>query len=222
MGPAATVDFMATVLARTPAGSDQEHVHMIVDNDPQIPARQAAILRGGLSPGPAIAAMARRLQAAGADFLVMPCNTAHAFSESITAAVEIPLVSIIDVTVTACREYNTVGLLATDGCLQSNVYQAAMQKEGIELLLPTATELAEFMQLTYRIKRGDTGDDVSAGMLRLAEALVQRGAQALVAGCTELPLVLNARSLEIPLVSSTDELAKRTIAIAQGTEVLHG
>lgn len=195
---------------------------MIVDNDPAIPARQAAIMRGGPCPGPAMAAMARRLQAAGADFLVMPCNTAHAFSESITAAVEIPLVSIIDVTVTACREYNTVGLLATEGCLQSNVYQAAMQKEGIELLLPTATELADFMQLTYCIKRGDTGDDVSAGMLRLAEALVQRGAQALVAGCTELPLVLHAHALEIPLVSSTDELAKRTIAIAQGTEVLHG
>ena len=188
MGPAATVDFMATVVAKTPAVSDQDHIHLIVDNDPGIPARQDAILRGGPSPGPAMAAMAERLQAAGADFLVMPCNTAHAFSECIEAAVQIPLVSIIDVTVDACREYESVGLLATEGCLQSNSYQLALRAAGITL--------------------------------QMADALLQRGAQAIIAGCTEIPLVLDRKSLGIPLVSSTDELAKRTIALAQGTMAL--
>ena len=77
MGPEATVDFAATVIAMTPAKSDQDHVHMIIDNDPSIPPRQDAILRAGADPGPAMAAMAKRLQDAGADFLVMPCNTAH-------------------------------------------------------------------------------------------------------------------------------------------------
>jgi aspartate racemase len=220
MGPAATVDFMATVVAKTPAVSDQDHIHLIVDNDPGIPARQDAILRGGPSPGPAMAAMAERLQAAGADFLVMPCNTAHAFSECIEAAVQIPLVSIIDVTVDACRKYESVGLLATEGCLQSNAYQLALRAVGITLVLPTPAELAEFMELTFRIKRGDTGEAVAAGMLRLADALLQRGAQAIIAGCTEIPLVLDRKSLGIPLVSSTDELAKRTIALAQGTMAL--
>lgn len=216
MGPEATVDFMATVIAMTPAESDQDHIHMIVDNDPSIPPRQDAILRDGVDPGPAMAAMAARLQAAGAEFLVMPCNTAHAFSSAICAAVEIPLLSIIDVTVAACAPFETVGMLATEGCLCSQVYQQAFAATNKELLLPGDTELEEFMDLTFRIKRGDKSADVAAGMLRLAKALQERGAQAIIAGCTEIPLVLDDSMLDIPLISSTDQLAKQTVALACG------
>jgi len=220
MGPAATVDFMATVIALTPAETDQGHVHMIVDNDPTIPARQDAILRDGADPGPAMAAMARRLQDAGADFLVIPCNTAHAFSSQVTAAVDIPLLSIIDVTVAACGVFDKVGLLATEGCLRSMIYQNAFEKVEKELLLPSEDELQEFMDLTFRIKRGDKGDDVTAGMLQLSNALLERGAQAIIAGCTEIPLVLHESMLDIPLISSTDELAKHTVACARGEKPL--
>jgi aspartate racemase len=216
MGPAATVDFMATVIALTPAETDQDHVHMIVDNDPSIPARQDAILRNGADPGPAMAAMAQRLQDAGADFLVIPCNTAHAFASQVTAAVGIPLLSIIDATVSACDEFGTVGLLATEGCLRSEVYQLAFQKVAKNLVLPNEEELREFMELTFRIKRGDKGADVAAGMRRLSNALLKRGAQAIIAGCTEIPLVLHESMLEIPLISSTDELARHTVAYARG------
>lgn len=220
MGPAATVDFMATVIALTPAEVDQDHVHMIVDNDPTIPARQDAILRDGTDPGPAMAAMAQRLRDAGADFLVMPCNTAHAFGSQVTAAVDIPLLSIIDVTVAACAAFDKVGLMATEGCLRSMVYQGAFEKIGQELVLPDDDELQEFMKLTFRIKRGDKGDDVTERMLQLANALLERGAQAIIAGCTEIPLVLNETMLDIPLVSSTDELAKQTVVYACGEQPL--
>ncbi len=218
MGPEATVDFMATVIAFTPAETDQDHVHMIVDNDPTIPARQDAILRDGADPGPAMAAMAKRLQNAGADFLVIPCNTAHAFSSYVTAAVDIPLLSIIDVTVAACGAFDKVGLLATEGCLRSMVYQNAFEKIDSELVLPSEDEVREFMNLTFRIKRGDKGDDATAGMLQLSNALTERGAQAIIAGCTEIPLVLHASMLKVPLISSTDELAKHTVAYARGEE----
>jgi aspartate racemase len=218
MGPAATVDFMATVIAFTPAETDQDHVHMIVDNNPTIPERQDAILRDGASPGPAMAAMAKRLRDAGADFLVIPCNTAHAFSSQVSAAVDIPLLSIIDVTVAACGAFDKVGLLATEGCLRSMIYQNAFEKIENELILPSEDELREFMDLTFRIKRGDKGADVTAGMLQLSNALVERGAQAIIAGCTEIPLVLHESMLEIPLISSTDELAKHTVAYARGEE----
>lgn len=220
MGPGATVDFMATVVRQTPADVDQDHIHMIVDNDPDIPARQDAILRGGPSPEPAMAAMARRLQSAGADFLVMPCNTAHAYSAAIEAAVSIPLVSIIAATVDKCRDFESVGLLATEGCLRGNVYQSALCDAGVGLLLPAEDELQEFMRLTFEIKRGDTGEAVKSGMLDVANALLGRGAQALIAGCTEIPLVLNDRMLGAPLISSTDELARKTIALALGDEPL--
>jgi aspartate racemase len=216
MGPEATVDFMATVIAFTPAATDQDHVHMIVDNDPTIPTRQDAILRDGTDPGPAMAAMAQRLQDAGADFLVIPCNTAHAFSSQVTAAVDIPLLSIIDVTVAACGAFDKVGLLATEGCLRSMVYQNAFEIIDNELVLPSEGEVREFTDLTFRIKRGDKGDDVTAGMLQISNALVERGAQAIIAGCTEIPLVLHESMLKVPLISSTDVLAKHTVAYARG------
>ena len=220
MGPEATVDFMATVIAMTPAQADQDRIHMFVDNDPSIPPRQDAILRAGADPGPAMARMAGRLQAAGADFLVMPCNTAHAYSPAVRSAVDIPLLSIIDVTVAACASFETVGMLATEGCLRSQVYQQAFANLEQDLLMSTDAELEDFMDLTFRIKRGDKSSDVIAGMLRLATALEERGAQAIIAGCTEIPLVLDAATLSIPLLSSTDELARHTVAYALGESAL--
>ena len=220
MGPEATVDFMATVVAMTPVKTDQDHVHMIVDNNPSIPPRQDAILRSGADPGPAMAKMAKGLEAAGADFLVMPCNTAHAFSKAVTGAVDIPLLSIIDVTVAACVDYQTVGLLTTEGCLRSRVYQEAMQALGRELILPTEDELNGFMELVFRIKQGDKSEPVAKDMLRIIDALQARGAQAVIAGCTEIPLVIDKSMLDIPLISSTDELARQTIAFARGISMI--
>jgi aspartate racemase len=72
------------------------------------------------------------------------------------------------------------------------------------------------MKLIFRIKRGDKGADVAAGMLRLSNALLKRGAQAIIAGCTEIPLVLHESMLDIPLISSTNELARHTVAYARG------
>lgn len=219
MGPDATVDFMAKVIAMTPATGDQDHVHMIVDHNPAVPNRQAAILDGGDDPVPALADMAKRLATAGADFLVIPCNTAYVFAEGIVAAVDIPLVSIIDVTIDAIRENApeaaAVGVLATDGCLAAGVYQDALSAAGLEVVLPDEEELSRLMDLIYGIKGGDRSEAVARVMAALGNALESRGAQAIIAGCTEIPLVLDDSMLSVPLVSSTDELARRTVELAR-------
>ena len=211
MGPDATADFMSRVIRATPADKDQDHLRMLIDSNPHVPNRQEALLRGGADPGPALAAMARGLAAAGADFLVMPCNTAHAFADAITAAVDIPLVSIIDVTVEACGDAAAIGVLATDGCLSSGVFQEALAGRAV---LPSDAETRALMRLITHIKAGDTGPEIVAGMRELAESLVVRGAEVIVAGCTEIPLVLDAGMLDVPLVSSTDALARATVAMA--------
>jgi aspartate racemase len=220
MGPDATVDFMAKVIALTPADKDQDHIHMLVDHNPKVPSRQAAILDKGEDPGPEIAAMARRLEAAGAEFLVIPCNTAYVFEASILEAVSIPLISIIDETIAAISEKSpaakSVGLLATNGCLRANVYQQALRARGLSPVLPDDDQLDELMNLIYGIKSGDQSEAVSAAMRALANALVSCGAQAIVAGCTEIPLVLDDTMLSVPLISSTDVLAKRTVQFACG------
>ena len=215
MGPDATVDFMFKVVAATPAGKDQDHLRMLVDSNPHVPNRQQALLHGGEDPGPVLAAMAQGLEAAGADFLVMPCNTAHAFGDAIVAAVDIPLISIIDVTVEACAGSSNVGVLATDGCIASRVFQDALEDRGMQAILPDAAETHQLMSLITRIKARDQDDEIAGAMRELADALVKRGAEVVIAGCTEIPLVLKPGMLDVPLVASTDVLAAATVAIAR-------
>ena len=225
LGPEATVDFMARVLALTPAERDQDHIHLLVDQNPGVPNRQDAILRGAEDPAPALAAMARRLESAGADFVVMPCNAAHAFQPAIESALDIPFVSIVDVTVDALGDHarGTVGLMATPAGIEAGTYQAAMRAThggDASLLVFDDDERESFMSLVYAIKAGDRGADVAAGMRRLANALVARGAGALIAGCTEIPLALSPEDIDVPLIVSTDELARRTIELARGERAL--
>lgn len=220
MGPQATVDFMAKVIALTDGERDQDHVRMLVDHNPHVPNRQDAILADGEDPGPALAAMAAGLQASGADFLVIPCNTAYVFEDAILAATHIPLISIIGVSVAAVQdstpEVDRVGLLATDGCLRSGIYQAGLEAAGLAAELPTAAELGELMTLIAAIKGGRHSDETARAMADLGEALVSRGAGAIIAGCTEIPLVLGGDAVSVPLVSSTDALAEITVKLATG------
>lgn len=216
MGPDTTVDFMAKVIAATPATKDQDHAHLLVDQNPGLPNRQEALLGSGEDPGPAMAAMARGLERAGADFLVMPCNTAHAFAPVIREAVSIPLLSIVDVTVDACRDQDAVGVMATAGCIRAGLYQDALTAAGIAPILPDDAAIEEITRLAFAIKLGDRGQEVTAGMKALADALVAQGAETLVAACTEIPLVLTQDLLGVRLVSSTDVLACATAAICAG------
>jgi aspartate racemase len=224
MGPEATVDFMSKVIAMTPASNDQGHIRMIVDHNPKVPNRQAALLGAGEDPSPELAAMAQRLEKAGADFLVMVCNSAHAFLEPLRQATKVPFVSIIDVTIREIvdkhPEARRAGLLATNGLLASGVYQAALMEAGLVPVLQADDDLERLMTLIGRIKAGDKGRPVGQEMGALAELLASAGADVIIAGCTEIPLVLDAAKNSVPVVSSTDVLARKTIALARGLEPL--
>lgn len=216
MGPEATVDFMSKLISFTPGDDDQDHIRLLVDQNPTVPNRQDALLRGGINPGPVLADMARGLEAGGCDFLVMPCNTAHAFQDDIKAAVDIPFVSIVDATLDAAKDAKCVGIMATTGCIRAAIYQPVLESRGMDYVLPSDAEVDELTQLSFEVKSGNKSDKIRADMRRLAEALVERGADLIVSGCTEFPLVLAAGDLAVPLLSSTDELVRKTIAIALG------
>lgn len=224
MGPEATIDFMSRVLAATPASKDQDHVRMVVENNPRIPSRQLAMRGEGENPGPAIAAIAARLEAAGADFLVMPCNLAHAWQGDIVSATRIPFVSIIEVTVRSALgrsgDDSAIGLMTTPGCFKAGLYQQAFADTGRPVITQTPDELAETMTLVEKIKAGDRSHAVTNGLRNLANVLIGRGAKVLVAACTEFPLVLDESMFDVAFVSSTDVLAKKTVALALGREKL--
>ena len=224
MGPDATVDFMAKVLALTDSGRDQDHVHMIVDQDPSVPNRQEAIRNGSPDVTHALGAMAKRLEDAGAEFLVMVCNTAHVFLDDVHAKTRIPFISIVDESVKEidrlCPDARKVGVMATDGCLRTNIYQDAVTASGRETLEPEGEELVELMRLITEIKAGNRGEDVASGMQTLANALVERGADIIISACTEIPLVFNGENCKIPVVASTYVLAERTLEFAKGLKPL--
>jgi aspartate racemase len=220
LGPGATLDFFARVLKATPAVVDQDHIRLIIDNNPAVPDRNAGIAGTGPSPGPWLAEMARGLERAGADFLVMPCNAAHAFEAEIRAATSLPFISLIGETVRAVKatapKARRAGLLAIRGTVQSGVYADALAAEGVETLSLQGEAMDRFMALVGRIKAGDTGEVVRLGMRALAAEQVAAGAEVLIAGCTEVPIVLDANDVSVPLISTTDVLVARTVAIALG------
>lgn len=219
LGPEAAVDFFAKLVKATPAATDQEHLRILIDNNPKVPNRNDAIAGKGPSPAPALAEAARGLARGGADFVVMACNTAHAFEREIRGACPVPFVSMIEETADeVARRFpgaGTIGVIAAAGCIDAGLYQSALKARGLRCLVPEGELRARFMDLVYRIKAGDTGAAVAEGMRDIGEALIAQGAAAIVAGCTEVPLVLAPDALSRPLLDATDHLARRAVAYAR-------
>ena len=129
MGPDATIDFMSRVVEKTPAEKDQDHIRMLVEHNPRIPSRQLAMRGDGDNPGPVLAKMATRLEAAGADFIVMPCNAAHAWQDDIVAAASNPFISMVEASVSKALHYapdnGAVGVLTTPACFAAGLFANA-------------------------------------------------------------------------------------------------
>lgn len=232
LGPEATVDFMSKVIARTIAINtannkiveDQDHIQMLIDHNPTVPNRHDAIRGEGEDVGAHLANMGRRLENADADFLVMVCNTAHAFQSDIEKAISIPFVSIIDEVIAEVENTQSkeskIGVMATQGCLEAELYQKALTDAGYESVIWNDNELADFMNIMYKIKSGDTGEQVQQLTLASANTLIEKGASVLIAGCTEIPLVLHQDALNVPLLSSTDIMVDRVIDYSLGNKDL--
>ncbi len=224
MGPQATADFLAKLVAATPVDREQEHLRVHIDSNPKVPDRNDAIAGRGESPGPILAAMAAGLERAGVDFLVMACNTAHAFEPDIRAAISVPFVSIVAEACEACeRTFPTarrIGILATRGCIEARLYQDAFAHQGREALVLAPQDQERFMTLLYRIKQGDLSNSVRAGIHALGESLIRAGADVVIAGCTEVPLMLRDGDLTRPLIDTTLNLAQRCVRYARELEPL--
>ncbi len=215
MGPQATVDLMSKVIAVTPARSEADHVHMIVDCNPHVPPRTVALLGDGASPGPELARMARGLVDAGATVLAMPCNTAHAFIEDIERAVDQPVLHMIDLATDAIASSATnvraVGLLATRGTRRTRLYHDRIERRGWTVLDLDEADQARFDVLIHAAKTRPIDEEDRAGLARLIERLAERGADVVLAGCTEASLVL-PDSADLPVVDPTTVLAEAIVA----------
>jgi aspartate racemase len=232
VGPAATVDFMDKVVRSTPASRDQDHIKMVVEQNPQIPDRTAHLLRQEADPTVSLYATCKRLESEGASAIAIPCNTAHAFVQHIQPYLAIPIVNMLTETIAFIRaQYGTVrpvGLLATSGTIASRVYHNAAQAAGITLMTPTDPFQEQVMSAIYGehgVKAGHV-DGACRDSLRAAiEHLALSGAKVIILGCTELPLIYaetqafglaNGRS--VVLVDPTAVLARHCVGLAQSQE----
>ena len=209
MGPEATVEFMARLIKATPARDDADHLHMIVDNNPKIPSRIAALLEGnGESPEPELVRMAKGLQASGATFLAMPCNTAHGYADAIAHAVSIPLINMVEQTVRAASamplRHRSIGLLASTAVQKLGLYHAAFAQQSISVTLPAAQ--GGLMDVIKAVKRGDTGPTVRTAFTGVAQQLIDQDIDMLLIACTELSVLADSIPNGKPVLDSLDVL----------------
>jgi aspartate racemase len=220
MGPLATIDFMRKVLVATPACTDQDHVPMIVSSIPQVPDRTAAFRGDGASPLAAMIANGQRLARAGASLVVIPCNTAHLWFADIQRALGLPMLHLVDAAladaVASAGAGSLIGLLCTDATLASGLYmnRAPLDEASarVQWALPTAGEMTDWVMPGIQAVKAGELDRGTELLSAAALALVRRGAQALVLGCTEVPLVLGPANMPVPVIDPTTSLARRAVA----------
>jgi aspartate racemase len=221
MGPLASNAFYGELIRLTRAPRDQDHLHVVVDSDAKIPDRTRFLLGEGEDPRPAIIESAQRLVAAGAELLVMPCNTAAAFSEEIQRAARVPLVDWIEVAVDRLVDMGVrrVGILATSGTIEGALYQRRLQARRVDWIVPDPPGQQAVMDAIYGahgVKAGVVDDVTRKGILGVAEGLAHRSAEAVVLGCTELPLAVPEGYPEwpVPAVDPATAVARRVIELA--------
>jgi aspartate racemase len=196
MGPESSADLLVRITRATPARVEQDHLRVILDSNPKIPNRTDALLSGELEP--VIAALvdtAKNLQKAGAQVIGIPCNTAHAFLDDLRRTLEVPIVDMVGETAReAGEEFGpgaVVGLLATDGTLRTRLYHEALDRVGlIGVAPPTPGVQHAVMDALDTVKLHGPSQEAYQVLAVAIRDLVGQEATALIAGCTEVSLVL--------------------------------
>jgi aspartate racemase len=229
VGPAATVDFMQKLVRSTPATRDQEHIKLLVEQNPQIPDRTDNLLGDGPDPTVSLYATCKKLEAGDVDIIAIPCNTAHAFVERIQPYLNVPIVNMLTVSVEYLRatfpELREVGLLATTGTIMSGVYRKALEVHGLRQVVPSDGLQARVMNAIYGergVKAGFLAGECIGDVTAAVDELSERGVEVILLGCTELPLLLPEGKMYsggggvVNLVDPTEILARRCVAYARG------
>ena len=221
MGPLAGIDFLHKMILATPADCDQAHVPVVLSSIAQIPDRSKAFFGAGESPTAAMVSSAERLVGAGAGLIVIACNTAHLWFDAVQQAIGLPMLHMVDAALEDALRINggkfgRIGLLATDATLASHLYvHRPLQPPhaaAIQWVLPTAREMTDWVMPGIAAVKAGNLQQGTGWLLSAAQALQRRGAECVILGCTEIPLVLNNSNAPIPVLDATEALARRAVA----------
>ena len=213
LGPMASAYYLELVIRMTDAKRDQEHPEIILLNIPSIPDRTAYILgRSQESPLEPMVELGKQLKDLGATVLATPCITAHYFHEALQQGIGLPLIHGIRCTAQTLYDAGVrkVGLMATDGTVQSGIFQRQVEELGMELVLPGEEGQRGVMTLIYdQVKAGLEPDMAIFAAIR--DELRSKGAQAVVLGCTELSLLKKQQNLGQGILDALEVLAKESV-----------
>ena len=229
LGPAATVDLYDKIVKATPAKTDQEHIKVVVEQNPQIPDRTAALLRGGVDPTLAMFNCAKRLEDDECDAIIVPCNTAHAFLPYLQRFIRTPFINMqqaaLDEIKAKLGDKARIGLLATTGTVQTGIYSDKAKAMGLAMFVPDAEHQERVMAAIYGpkgAKAGYTDGVCREDLLSAAEVLVRdHGCNCLILGCTELPLILDesddfeVAGAHVVVIDPTAALARKVVKTAE-------
>ncbi len=222
MGSIASTNFLKELMSQTPAQNDQEYIEIILHNNSKIPDRTEAILHNGESPVKELKRSAKILENTGADYILFECITAHHFAGEVTKELkDAKFLNMIDVTVDRIKkEYGdlkNIGILATTGAIDSGLWQKSLKKHSLNpVLMDREIHEEEFMKSIYDkegIKNNFITDRNRDKMLKCVENLKQKGAEAVIAGCTEVPLILNQKDIDLPLIDPPEIMIEKIINI---------
>jgi len=220
MGPEATVDLYREILACTPARRDQDHVPVLIYSCPSIPDRSRAILEGGEDPLPHLVEAARVLERGGARMIAMPCNTAHYFLPAMRERVPLPILDMIAETLAALRrrlpDIRTAGLLAATGTVRSRIYARTFAEQGLRVIAPPDADQERVHAAIARVKAAAHDRATRETLQSIGAGLIDAGAEAVILGCTEIPLAFDERGVSYATVNATRELARAAVAWARG------
>ncbi len=218
MGPLAGVFFMERLIALSKADCNQQHMPAILWSDPRIPARTQAYLKQGPDPLPWMMNGVNRLVSMGADAIVIPCNTAHLWYESLAAETSVPILHIVRAVADDMRREGMhrgcVGLMGTAATLELGLYQQVLEADGYQCLVPQDGEMMAYCKKAIALVVANRIVEAFEPAAACVESLRQQGADAVVLGCTELPLAIpHARRAElgIPIIDSIDALARAAV-----------
>lgn len=216
MGPLATAELFKMIVLNTDSADDQGHIRIFIDNNPQIPDRTKAILGEGASPLPELVSSAVSLKTAGADFIIIPCNTSHFFLDDIQQKAGIEALNMLELTARLVKKSGAkkVGLLATTGSVKTGLYEKAFSRYGIETVYPSEHEQEKVMRFIYEdVKGGHSPMDMQS-VIDVGNSMTDKGAELIVLGCTEFSVVSGKIAEHLKCIDPMLVLAKAAIVKA--------
>jgi len=215
MGPEATLDLYRHIICLTPADKDQDHIRVLIYSNPKIPDRTKAISGIGENPLPYLIESAKLLERGGSGIIAIPCNATHHYIPEIQREVGIPILNMIAETCARITrqlpDIKTIGLLAATGTVLSGVYNKSLSAAGIQVLVPGNSVQDEIQDAIKQVKAGKHDQSTKGLFHSVGKQLILAGAQAVILGCTEIPISFDAASVEYITLNPTRILAESAV-----------